>query len=61
MKQRYLGGLRKTKRVFQNNKGKGRIPEISGSMCNTELSQSMVCAGYYKLFGITGMKYCSEK
>lgn len=39
------------------NKGKRRIPEISGSMCNSpELSQSTVRTGCYKLSGIAGMK-----
>lgn len=47
----------KGKYIFQANKGKGKIPEISRSMWNSlQPSQNMVCAGYYKLFGIASLK-----
>lgn len=44
-------------RVLQANKGKGRIPEIIGSMCNSlEPSKNTVDAKYSKLFSTAGMK-----
>lgn len=43
--------------IFQANKGKGKILEISRSMWNSlQSSQSMVCAGYCKLLGTAGVE-----